>query len=60
MTAKLQHITLNEFLPALKIPKADVARHKPEHKFPDISVEFAAAGYRVGHDMSALSHQLRQ
>lgn len=47
--AKIQQITMKEFLPALGITEMDV-RRVPERRFgPEITVEFATAAYRLGH-----------
>lgn len=47
--AKIQQITMNEFLPALGISHMDV-RKEPTRSFgPEITVEFATAAYRLGH-----------
>lgn len=48
--AKIQQITMEEFLPALGISHLDV-RKEPSRSFgPEITVEFATAAYRLGHD----------
>jgi hypothetical protein len=50
VVAKLQTITVREFLPALGITMADLRRWVPKTQNPNISVEFLMA-YRMGHDM---------
>lgn len=51
MSAKIQQITLREFLPVLGISEDAVRSATPKSTSPEISVEFAAAAYRFGHDM---------
>ena len=50
--AKLQQITMTEFLPALGITEADLksAPSQP-HSSEFVSVEFATAVFRFGHDL---------
>eukprot|EP00892_Ulva_mutabilis_P000383 jgi/Ulvmu1/10345/UM061_0028.1 len=48
--AKVQEITMREFLPALGLTHMDV-RQTPKKRFgSEITVEFATAAYRMGHD----------
>jgi hypothetical protein len=51
LSAKMQQITLREWIPVLGISEAAVRGAKPKHSGPDISVEFATAAYRFGHDL---------
>ena len=51
VSAKMQQITLREFLPILGISEASVRAAKPMTSGPQVSVEFAMAGYRFGHDL---------
>ncbi|MCA9134649.1 MAG: peroxidase, partial [Planctomycetales bacterium] len=59
VVAEMQAITYNEFLPAVLGPNAPQAYHGYDpHLRPDISNEFAAAAFRVGHTMLP-THLLR-
>ena len=51
VSAKMQQITLREFLPILGISEASVRSATPMTNSPQVSVEFAMAGYRFGHDL---------
>jgi len=46
----LQHITFNEFLPALGVSLGNYAGYDPSIN-PNIFSEFSAAAYRIGHTM---------
>jgi hypothetical protein len=51
--AKMQQITVKEFLPKLGIRMSTLKMHgrKARLNVPDISLEFAVAAYRFGHDL---------
>jgi hypothetical protein len=51
VAAKMQQITMHEFLPALGITEADLAAAPIKKKDMFVSVEFATAAYRFRHDL---------
>lgn len=51
VVAKIQQITVKEFLPAIGIPYKQLRKTKPLLSTPDISIEFATAAFRFGHDL---------
>lgn len=51
VSAKMQQITLREFLPMLGITEDAVRTATPMTNSAAISIEFAMSGYRFGHDL---------